>query len=218
MRLTLAASALLVATTLRAESPTKPIDLLNGKDLAAWEIVTLPATPAELSAVAHYNADGSLALAGKPVSFIETKVAYENYQLHAEYRWVPEAAKNANGGVLVHIASGPKDRAWPLSFQIQTKVKSVGDLLPMAGATFAEPITTPANAAPAKGHTADDSEKPFGEWNTCDIVCHGDTIEVTINGVLQNKITKAAPATGKVGFQFEGQPFEIRNVRLSPLK
>jgi hypothetical protein len=203
----------------RAESPAKPIDLLNGKDLAAWELVALPATPADLSAVCKYNADGSLAVAGKPVSFLATKVAYENYRLHAEWRWPKDAAKNSNGGVLLHIASGPKDRAWPLSFQVQTKLTRAGDFLPMAGATFAEKLTSaPGAATPILDRQGADSEKPPGEWNSCDIVCRGDTIEVTINGVPQNRVTKVAPAAGKIGFQLEGMPFELRNVRLEPLK
>ena len=216
-RLLLACAAL--ATLLRAETPKQPITLLNDKDLAVWELITLPTTPADLATVCKYNADGSLAVAGKPVSFLATKVSYENYQLHAEWRWPADAAKNSNGGILVHIASGPKDRAWPLSHQIQTKIKSVGDLLPMAGATFAEKLTSaPGAATPQLAHAAPDSERPFGEWNSADITCRGDTVEVTINGVPQNRITKSAPAAGKIGFQLEGMPFEVRNVRITPLK
>ena len=33
------------------------------------------------------------------------------------------------------------------------------------------------------------SEKPAGEWNTMEVVCKGNTIEVFVNGVLQNKGT-----------------------------
>jgi hypothetical protein len=57
-----------------------------------------------------------------------------------------------------------------------------------------------------------------GEWNSCDVTCRGDTIEVTINGVPQNKVTKCVPTAGKVGFQLEGTPFELRNVKIEPLK
>src|SRR6185503_12349921 len=97
----------LLAALARAESPAKAVELLDGKDLAAWELVTLPATPAEIATVCKYHADGSLALAGKPVSYLATKISYENYQLHAELRWPKDAAKNSNGGVLLHIATGP---------------------------------------------------------------------------------------------------------------
>ena len=203
----------------RAESPEKSIDLLNGKDLAAWQLITLPTASAELAAVCKYNADGSLAVAGKPVSFLATKVDYENYQLHAEWRWSKDAPKNSNGGILLHITSGPMNgTAWPTCFQMQQKPTRVGDLLPMHSAKFAEKLTTaPGVATPILERAAANSEKPLGEWNACDIVCRGNSIEVTINGVLQNKVTQCQPAAGKIGIQLEGTPFELRNLRLAPL-
>jgi hypothetical protein len=212
LALTLGLSNGLLAAVVPAESPKKPIELFNGQDLAAWELVATPT--ADLATVCHYNADGSLAVAGKPVSFLATKASYENYRLHAEWRWPVGAAKNSNGGVLLHIASGPTNgTAWPVCFQMQLK------LLPMNAAKFAEKLTTaPGAATPILDRKGADSEKPLGEWNTCDIVCRGDAIEVTINGIPQNKITLCTPAAGKVGFQLEGTPFELRNVRVSPLK
>ncbi len=188
-------------------------DLFNGTDFTGWEFVATPKT--NLPDVCKILPGGVIAAAGAPVGFLSTLASYENYRLHAEWRW---SGKPGNGGVLVHIASGPKDRAWPLSQQIQTKNKNVGDLLPMAGATFVESLTSaPGAATPIKAHVAADSEKPAGEWNSCDVVCNGDTIEVTINGIVQNKITHSEPHAGKVGFQFEGTPFELRNVTLTPL-
>ena len=188
-------------------------DLFNGRDFTGWELITLPATPTTITAVCHYNADGSLAVAGQPVCYLATTATYKNYSLHVEWRWTE---KPGNSGILIHIASGPKDRAWPICLQVQTKHKSVGDLIPMAGATFAEALD-PAAKVPARPHTAADSEKPIGAWNSCDIVCRDGEITVTVNGVLQNKISRATPQSGCIGFQLEGVPFEIRAVRLVPL-
>lgn len=203
-------------TACSAGTPAHSVDLLNGKDLAGLEYVTLD--KADLGSVCHYNADGSLAIRGKPLGFIATAATYRNYTLHAEWRWPEHAAKNSNSGVLLHIASGPKDRVWPLCFQMQTKPGRAGDLLPMAGATFAEKLSTaPGAKTPQLDRLAESSEKPLGEWNECDIVCRDGTIEVTINGVHQNKVTRAVPDAGKVGFQLEGTPYELRNVRITPL-
>ncbi len=200
---------LLISSTGCAATTT---GLFNGRDFAGWELIAVPAT--DLTAVCQMLPDGVIAVTGKPTGFLATVASHENYRLHAEWRW---SGPPGNGGVLVHISSGPKDRAWPLSVQIQTKNKNVGDVLPMAGATFAEPLTSAPGATAIRAHTAPDSEKPAGEWNTCDIVCHADTIEVTINGVAQNKVTRVAPSTGRVGFQLEGAPFELRHVSLAPL-
>ncbi len=188
--------------------------LFNGKDFTAWEMVTSPAT--DIATVCHYTADGVIACTGKPVGFlVNAAIQEKDYRLHVEWRFTQKTG-TPNGGVLLHISSGPKDRQWPLSFQIQTKFKSVGDVLPMAGGLCAE-LPTPPQTTPTVLKQKADSEKPLGEWNACDIVCRGDTIEVTVNGVAQNKVTKCVPHTGKIGFQFEGFPFELRNVRFAPL-
>jgi hypothetical protein len=196
----------LLASTGHAAPPAT--GLFNGHDFTGWEFVTTPAT--DINAVCRLLPGGVIAAAGSPVGFIATTASYANYQLHAEWRW---PAKPGNGGVLVHISSGPKDRAWPLCIQIQTKHQSAGDILPMAGATFAEPLA-PDQKIPQRPRTAPDSEKPAGEWNTCDIICRGDIIEVTINGIPQNKITRTIPQRGRIGFQFEGVPYELRRVSI----
>lgn len=199
----------LVATTRAAE----PTPLFNGHDFAGWEFVGSPATA--IATVCTLQPGGVVAAAGKPVGYIATTASHANFRLHAEWRWTE---KPGNGGVLVHISSGPKDRAWPLCYQVQLKNKAAGDVLPMAGATFTEPLTSAAGAAtPLKAHTAPDSENPAGEWNTCEVICRGDTIEVSVNGVVQNRVTGCSLAAGPVGFQFEGAPFELRAVSLTSL-
>lgn len=187
--------------------------LCNGHDVRGWELVATPAMPA--GQVFSVLPDGVIATRGEPTAYLASAASYQDYRMHAEWRWT---GKPGNGGVLLHIASGPKDRAWPLSIQVQLKHGSAGDILPMAGAGFAEPLTTPPGApTPIKAHTAADSEKPAGQWNSCDIVSRGGTLEVSINGVPQNRISRASPHAGRVGFQLEGAPYELRNVTIAPL-
>jgi hypothetical protein len=188
-------------------------DLFKGRDLVGWELVTTPA--ASLDSVAAMRPDGVIAVAGQPAGFFATVASYRNYRLHAEWRW---SGKPGNAGVLLHISPGPMDRVWPLSLQVQTKHGSAGDLLPMAAASFAEPLTSAADApVRIKARMAADSEKPAGEWNSCDIVARDSTVQVSINGVLQNAATKVEPHEGRVGFQLEGAAYELRRVTLTPL-
>lgn len=202
-----------------AQSRPKTIELFNGNDLAGWEIVTLPAAPAEAAPSWHYASSGVLTITGKPISYLATTASHQNYRLHVEWRWPAAAAKNSNSGILLHIATGPTNStAWPVCIQMQLKPTRVGDLLPMADATFAEKLTTaPGAKTPQLDRLAADSEKPLGEWNACDILCVDDTLEVRVNGVLQNKLTKLSPSSGRIGIQLEGTPYEVRNVRLSSL-
>lgn len=205
--------ALLCASLVGCASAPAPAPMQASGPLGALDIVTTPA--AALDTVWQPRPDGVIAVTGKPSGFIATRDVYTDYRLHAEWRWT---GKPGNGGVLLHVASGPKDGVWPLSIQVQTKHGAAGDLLPMAGATFNEPLTTaPGAYPPIKAHTAPDSERAPGEWNTMDVLVRGGCIDVTINGVRQNSVTLAQPGTGRIGFQLEGTPYELRNLRVERL-
>lgn len=188
-------------------------ELFNGHDFSGWILQTTPA--AAVDDAFRMLPDGVIASAGKPSGFLATSANYRNYKLHAEWRWT---GKPGNGGVLLHISPGAFDRVWPVSLQVQTKSGSAGDLLPMAAASFAEPLTSkPGAETRIKAHTEADSENPVGEWNACDIVSRDGTVEVTVNGVLQNRVTHVSPASGAIGFQLEGTPYELRHVAVTPL-
>jgi hypothetical protein len=189
------------------------VDLFNGRDFSGWELQTTPS--AAIGDAFRVLPDGVIASEGKPSGFLATTASYRNYKLHVEWRWT---GKPGNGGVLLHISPGTFDRVWPVSLQVQTKHGNVGDLLPMAAGSFAEPLTSkPGADTRIKAHTAADSEKPVGEWNACDVVSQDGVVEVTINGLLQNRVTQVSPSSGQVGFQLEGTPYELRHVELTPL-
>jgi hypothetical protein len=195
-------------------APAAPVSLFDAQGFGTFDLVTTPSATMEQVLVA--GPGGVIAVAGNPSGYVATRATYTNYRLHAEWRW---PGKPGNGGVLLHIQGGPKDRVWPLSQQVQTKFGAAGDLLPMAGAAFTEPLTSaPGAATPIKGHTAADSERPAGAWNSMDVVCRDGTIDVSINGVAQNRVTGANPASGRIGFQLEGAQYELRNVTVVTLR
>jgi hypothetical protein len=209
-----ALAGLVAAGPSQAQVPAPLVTPSSGLNPAAWELVSVPPVP--IADVCADKAGGVVAVTGTPTGYLATRESFRNYRLHAEWRW---PGKPGNGGVLVHISSGPKDRQWPICYQIQLKNGAVGDLLPMAGATFGEPLSSaPGAATPLLGRSALDSERPVGEWNSCDVICRDDTIEVVINGVVQNRVTRCALTEGRIGFQLEGTPFELRNVSVTPLR
>ncbi|HVU32430.1 MAG TPA: DUF1080 domain-containing protein [Opitutaceae bacterium] len=213
---TLLFALIATAVLVRAETSNHRQVLLDGKDFAGWKYVT-PSTSA-ITDVCHYNSDGSLSVAGHPKGYLVHAGSYRNFRLHVEWCWAANAAKNSNSGILVLIASGPKDREWPLSLQIQTKPGRAGDILPMAGATFAEKLSTPPDAkVPQLFRSEPGSEKAVGQWNECDVVCRDGTLEVSVNGVVQNRVTHVSPGSGKVGLQLEGTPYAVRNVWIERL-
>ena len=202
--------ALLLALTCGLTAAGAP--LFNGHDLAGWDYTGNPAD--DIAHLCAVRPDGVITAAGKPAGFIAAAGTYHDFRLHAEWRW---PGKPGNGGILISISSGPKDRVWPVCFQIQLKHEAAGDLLPMAGATFAEPLTSKPGTTAIKAKISPDSEKAVGEWNSCDITCRDATIDVVVNGVHQNHVTNCSVAAGRVGFQGEGTPFELSNVHLESL-
>jgi hypothetical protein len=201
----------ILAATVHAVDVTTPTDLFNGKDFTGWSFIANPAT--NITQVCTLK-DGVISVVGKPVGYLQLAAAPAgNYSLHVEYRWLKDNPKN-NSGVLINISSGPvQQNTWPMCFQIQTKTQHAGDIIPMGNATCAE-VPAGKTQRDLQGKV---SEKPVSEWNACDVVRRANTIDCTVNGVLQNHITQCVPAAGKIGFQLEGYAYELRNVRLTTL-
>ena len=83
-----------------------------------------------------------------------------------------------------------------------------------AGNLSRPPSSPLRKSATCLNRTAPDSERLVGEWNTCDLTGRGDTLEVSINGVPQAKATRLSSSSGHIGFQLEGIPIELRQVRV----
>jgi hypothetical protein len=62
------------------------------------------------------------------------------------------------------------------------------------------------------------TEMTVGSWNTMEVVCSGNTIEVYVNGILLNKGTNTSVNSGSISLQSEGKDIEFRNVSLTPLQ
>lgn len=185
-------------------------DLFNGKDLDGWSYVTL-APGIQVKDVAHVTSEGNLAAVGKPNGYLLAPGTYSNYRLHVEYRWLKP---KGNSGIFVHVSSGPVGKVvWPLCLQLQNRDQHSGELIPMGG--FKYDGCPEDGKVQAAQHAP--KENPIGEWNSYDIVCQGDTVSATVNGVLQNTARHCSRQSGGIALQMEGHPFEVRVVRVTPL-
>jgi hypothetical protein len=189
--------------------------LFNGKNLDGWSIYVADQkiSPEKF----FYVTDGVIETPGVPMGYLRTKKEYENYRLHVEWRY-PE--KPTNSGVFIHTV-GP-DKIWPRHYQCQLKHLSAGDFIIQdegLSATVRDTVyVSTAKVKPIAPKLKPSSENKPGEWNSYDIVCKGNTVEVKVNGVLQNYATNCSETKGGIGLQAEGSKIQFRNIRIEKIK
>lgn len=191
--------------------PTQKLSLFNGKDFAGWTKV-ITSEPGSDPDATWMVADGVIRCTGKPFGYLMTQQSFADFSLHLEYRWYG-TSDQMNSGVFV-LKTGPDTFFLPKAIETQLKKGSAGDFVLLSQATL-NGLDNPKNLAVKKA--ADASEKPDGEWNSVDIVVKGNTIQSTINGVLQNTGKDAYTDAGPICLQSEGGPIEFRNITVSPL-
>jgi hypothetical protein len=190
------------------EQKSEKIVLFNGKDLSNW-VFFLKDNTVDPSTVFTVK-EGVIHIAGEPFGYMRTSEKYSDYKLHVEWRWPYEAT---NSGIFVH-AQEP-DMIWLKCIECQLKAGNAGDFVCMNGADMNEKKDK-SNVIVNK--LAPSSEMPSGEWNTMEVVCQGITIEVYVNGILQNKGTDVSVSRGSICLQSEGKEIEFRNVFLTIFK
>ena len=191
--------------------------LFNGNDLSNWDKVVFE--EADVDEVFKVE-DGIIKVSGVPNAYILTSDSYSNYKLHVEWRW---STVPSNSGVLLHVQETNLVE-WPLCIEAQLKNGNAGDIVMIghgAGVSAGD-STYIINPEERRFEVAlkfeESSESPAGEWNTYEITCNGDNIELIVNGILQNNATKSTLSSGPIALQSEGTPIEFRNVYLISLE
>lgn len=189
--------------------------LFDGKSLDGWTIyVEDPdVNPEEF----FYVNDGMIETVGVPVGYLRTEKEYSDYHLHVEWRYPEEPT---NSGIFLHT-SGP-DLIWVAHYQGQLKHQNAGDFIVHGvgvSATLRDTVyVSTQETKPLIPKTHSTNENPAGEWNSYDITCLGSTIELRVNGLLQNTATNCSLTKGAIGFQAEGSKIQFRNIWIEPVK
>jgi hypothetical protein len=190
--------------SLKNVAAQKKTVLFNGKNLNNW-VFQLKDPKVDPKTVFTIQ-NGVIHIKGEPFGYMRTKDSFSDYKLHVEWRYPKEAT---NSGVFVHAQ--PPDTIWIKCIECQLKAGNAGDFVCMNGADVKERKDKSSRRVIKMGAS---SEKPTGEWNSMDVACLGSTIEVSVNGVLQNRGTEANVKEGSICLQSEGKDVEFRNVYL----
>lgn len=180
--------------------------IFNGKNLSNLELI-LENKNTDMGNLYNIKNNVLYIKAGNK-GYLRTKDKYFDFYLHAEWKWT-EKDENGNSGILLFIQ--PPDTIWPDCIQVNLKAEHAGDLIAMNGADFKEAAGKPKSTAVIFSEA---SEKPEGEWNSCNVFCMKDSMKVYINGVLQNKASGIINHSGTLGLQLEGKPIAFKNVYL----
>lgn len=191
--------------------PTQKTSLFNGKDFSGWTKV-ITAEPGSCPDKTWTVADGVIRCTGKPFGYLMTQQSYADFKLSVDYRWYA-TSEQMNSGVFV-LKTGPDNFFLPKAIEAQLKQDNAGDFVLLSQATM-NGLENPKNKRVEK--MAPSSEKPQGEWNTVQVVVKGNTVDVYVNSILQNKGTDAYTDAGQICLQSEGGPIEFRNVIIEPL-
>ena len=193
--------------------PAEKTALFNGKDLTGWTKV-INDEPGSCPDTTWSVKDGVIHCTGTPFGYLRTQQVYADYKLHVEYRWADTTTEAPNSGIFM-FTTGPDNFFLPKAIEAQLKLGSAGDFVLLSKATL-NGMTNDGIASVRR--MADSSEKPRGEWNSVDIVVLGNTLEVTVNGVLQNKGKDVYADAGQICLQSEGGAIQFRNVTIGPAK
>lgn len=188
----------------------KPVELFNGKNLEGWTAFFQggETNPAE----AFFVEDGILKCKGRPIGYLQTKQRYTSFKLVVEWRFDPEKGAG-NSGVLLRVNG--KDKVWPNSIEAQLHSRNAGDIWNIGNFPMKTAEDRQKGRRTVKAH--DTNEKPLGEWNRYDILLSGETLELKVNGLVQNEAGGCSIIPGRIGLQSEGSWIEFRKVELTPI-
>ncbi len=192
------------------------VQLFNGKNLDNWMIFTAD-NEVDPSSV-FWVEEGMIHTSGVPNGYIRTTETYGNFKLHVEWRWMEEPT---NSGVLLHVRG--RDMIWPNAIECQLMHEHAGDLV-LIGKGAGVTVNDSTYLVPSEENRyiiipmqEEVSEHDPGEWNSYDITSLNGSIEVVVNGVLQNSGRDMTLTEGYILLQSEGSPMQFRNIYLEEL-
>jgi hypothetical protein len=190
----------------------KEMVLFNGVNLEGWREF---ANGRILSGQGAWSVnDGNLLCNGQGsngpgTAYLRTEQAFSDYLLKLQWRF-PNGTGDSGVGLMM---TGP-DRMSPMCLEVQLRPNNSGDLYPIGGfqANFG---AGNIGFRPTKMHPS--NELPPGEWNRLEIRVQDGTVEIKVNGLVQNRATNCTKAAGRINLRNEGSAVEFRQLTLLPL-
>lgn len=196
------------------------VSLFNGKNLDGWyTFLKDPNMPADSVFTVE---DGMIHVSGRNFGYVCTRQSFKNFHLILQFKWgvakwPPRQNAKRDSGVLYYFSSSSPDKVWPRSIECQVQEGDCGDfwLIDSTSLTVNGKLYPPMkNQQVVK---SSDQEKPYGEWNTLEIIGKDGKCTHILNGTIVNEGTDANVREGKILLQSEGSEIYYRNIRVQEL-
>jgi hypothetical protein len=196
--------------------------LFNGSNLDGWYAYLRGTEQNKDTGNVFTTHDNMLHVSGETFGYIATNRSYKNFHLTLEFKWgvkkhAPRLERKRDSGILYYFASTAPDKIWPRSFECQIQEGDCGDfwLVDSTSLTINGKVFPPTrNQQIIK---TSDQEKPYGEWNTVEVIAKDGRCIHKVNGVIVNEGTDANIREGKIALQSEGAEIYYRNIKLAEL-
>ena len=196
--------------------------LFNGKDLSGW-YTYIRNSPIDMDTAGVFTVEDKMVhVSGKYFGYIATKQEYKSFHLSLEFKWgaakhAPRQNRKRDSGILYYFSSSTRDKIWPRSIECQIQEGDCGDfwLVDSTSLTVNGKLYPPTNNQQVI--KTSDQEKPYGEWNTIEVICKDGKCTHIVNGVVVNEGTGANVREGKIALQSEGAEIFYRNIKIAKL-
>ena len=193
----------LLAGCAKTNDPPKSMSLFNGLNLDNWVIEN----------DGQFSVEDGVIKVDRGTGWLRSADVFSDFTLLMEFRF-QEA--EANSGIFVRTGptSNDDENGWPNNgYQVQcmdiiTGKAPLATMIPYGAPPFDHQSDL---AALAKAY------KPLGQWQTYEITCVGETLEVKLNGTLITTATSIKNLKGHIGIQAEHGLLEFRKIDLKPM-
>jgi hypothetical protein len=166
--------------------------------------------------------NGLIHISGKEFGYICTKKSFGNFRLVVEFRWgeakyPPREKDKRDSGIMYHFCDTCSDKVWPTSYECQVQEGDCGDFWLVGGVE----LHTNNDWEKAWGmkhiFRTENHEKPYGQWNTIEVISSKGSLRHYVNGKLVNEGEYSSVRSGKILIQSEGAEVYYRKIELYPL-
>jgi hypothetical protein len=198
------------------------VKLFNGTDLSGWNTFLNDIGTNKDPNNNFRIEDGKLHVIGKDLGYVITKKGFRNYHFKVDFKWgerkwPPRQSEKRDAGICYNIPLNEPDSIWPQSIECQVQEGDVGDFWLLGFSTIKVKGVQNVPSKHTRMIKQKDAERPYGEWNTVEVISYNGKCVHIVNGVIVNVGEDASTKEGRILLQSEYAEVYYRNAMIRKL-